>query len=99
MAGDGDRHGGGGQSSGRRGELLSRSRKPEIVADAAHAILTRPARACTGNFFIDANVLREEGVEDLSSYAIDPSREAMLDFFLEAPVSKGVRKGDFLTGK
>jgi len=79
--------------------IVKHSRKPDIVADAAHAIFTRPARACTGNFFIDANVLREEGVEDLSSYAVDPSREAMLDFFLEAPVSTGVRKGDFLTGQ
>jgi citronellol/citronellal dehydrogenase len=79
--------------------ITKRARKPDIVADAAHAIFTRPARACTGNFFIDALVLREEGVEDLAAYAVDPSREAMLDFFLEAPVSKGVRKGDFLTGK
>jgi citronellol/citronellal dehydrogenase len=45
------------------------SRTPEVVADAAHAILTRPARECTGNFFIDEEVLREEGVTDLARYA------------------------------
>lgn len=47
---------------------LARSRSPEIVADAAHAILSRPARECTGHFFIDDEVLAEEGVTDLSGY-------------------------------
>jgi citronellol/citronellal dehydrogenase len=74
--------------------LARRSRKPEIVADAAYSVLTRPARACSGNFFIDANVLREEGVTDLSRYAVDPSVDAVLDFFLEEPISPGVRKAD-----
>ena len=41
-------------------ELMRRSRKPDIVADAAYAILTRPARACTGNFFVDVNVWRKK---------------------------------------
>lgn len=76
-------------------ELMRRSRKPDIVADAAYAILTRPARACTGNFFVDVNVLREEGVKDFSIYAVDPSVDAALDFFLEEPISPGVRKADF----
>jgi citronellol/citronellal dehydrogenase len=44
------------------------SRKPEIVADAAHEILTRSARGCTGNTFIDEEVLAEAGVTDLSAY-------------------------------
>jgi citronellol/citronellal dehydrogenase len=78
-------------------ELVRRSRKPEIVADAAYAIFNRPARNCTGNFFIDANVLREEGVEDLSTYAVDPTFEAVLDFFLEKPVSPRVVKADFFS--
>ena len=39
------------------------SRSPDIMADAAHAILTRPAREATGNFFIDEEVLRAEGVQ------------------------------------
>jgi citronellol/citronellal dehydrogenase len=76
-------------------EALRRARKPEIVADAAHAILTRPARECTGNFFIDALALREEGVTDFAQYAVDPSVEALLDFFLDAPFTAGVGKSAF----
>ena len=48
------------------------SRKPEIVADAAYAIFVRDSRKCTGNFFIDEAVLREEGVTDFTHYAVDP---------------------------
>jgi citronellol/citronellal dehydrogenase len=76
--------------------LVRRSRKPDIVADAAHVILTRPARSCTGNFFIDASVLREEGANDLTSYAVDPSLDAVLDFFLEEPISPGVSRASFI---
>ncbi len=75
--------------------VLRHSRKPEIVADAAHAILTRPARTCSGNFFVDVNVLKEEGVTDFTPYAVDPTSEAVLDFFLDAPITPGVRKADF----
>ncbi len=65
------------------GEEMSRaSRKPEIMADAAHAILTKPSRECTGNFFVDDAVLNAEGISDLSSYAVDPSAELMPDFFV-----------------
>ncbi|MDJ0449292.1 NAD(P)-dependent oxidoreductase [Methylocystis sp. JR02] len=80
-------------------EIIRRSRKPEIVADAAHAVLTRPSRACTGNFFIDVRVLAEEGVMDFSSYAVDPAYEAVLDFFLDAPISPRVQKSAFHGGK
>ncbi|KAF0806602.1 short chain dehydrogenase [Alcanivorax sp. S71-1-4] len=62
------------------------ARQPEIMADAAHAILTRDATACTGNFFIDEQVLREDGVEDLSHYQVDPSlpeSQLLPDFFLD----------------
>jgi citronellol/citronellal dehydrogenase len=59
------------------------TRGPEIVADAARAIVTRPSRECTGNFFVDEEVLREEGVEDLDRYAVDPETELFPDFFLE----------------
>jgi citronellol/citronellal dehydrogenase len=79
-------------------EIIKRSRKPDIVADAAHAILTRPARETTGQFFIDALALKEEGVTDLQSYAVDSSVEAVLDFFLDAPVSANVRKAAFHPG-
>jgi citronellol/citronellal dehydrogenase len=65
-------------------EMLQRTRKPEIVADAAHAILTRDARACTGRFFIDDDVLREAGVTDFSVYRHEGvSEDALMpDFFL-----------------
>jgi citronellol/citronellal dehydrogenase len=62
------------------------ARQPEIMADAAHAILTRDATACTGNFFIDEQVLREDCVEDLSHYQVDPSlpeSQLLPDFFLD----------------
>ena len=49
----------------------ARGRKPEVMADAAHWILTQPARSCTGNFFIDEEVLRKAGVADLRGYAVD----------------------------
>lgn len=62
--------------------LLARSRKPEIVADAAAIVLSRPSREITGRFLIDDEVLREAGVEDLTPYAVDPSAELAPDFFL-----------------
>jgi citronellol/citronellal dehydrogenase len=80
-------------------EVIRHARKPEIVADAAHAILTRPSRACTGNFFIDVRVLAEEGVSDFTPYSVDPSQEAVLDFFLEEPITPNVRKLAFHAGK
>lgn len=65
------------------GELAMRaSRKPEIVADAAHAILTRPARQFSGNFCIDDTLLAEEGVSDFSHYRVDPSCNLLQDFFV-----------------
>jgi len=66
------------------GEMQRRCRKPAIVADATHAILTRDARTCTGNFFIDDEVLREEGVTDFSVYRHEGVAEDALmpDFFL-----------------
>jgi citronellol/citronellal dehydrogenase len=65
-------------------DMVRRCRKPAIVADAAHAILTRDARTCTGNFFIDDEVLRESGVTDFSVYRHEGVGEDALmpDFFL-----------------
>ena len=69
------------------GEAMARcSRKPEIVADAAHAILCRPARECTGQFFIDEEVLRAEGVADFTPYAVDPHMPLAADYFLPEAV-------------
>ncbi len=64
-------------------ELARRSRKPEIMGDAAHVILTKPSREFTGNFCIDDEVLASAGVTDLSAYAVDPSVELAPDFFVE----------------
>ncbi|MEP7063090.1 MAG: NAD(P)-dependent oxidoreductase [Betaproteobacteria bacterium] len=58
-------------------------RTPEIVADAAHAILTRDARVHTGNFCIDDDVLREEGVRDFARYAVAPGNALTGDLFLD----------------
>jgi citronellol/citronellal dehydrogenase len=57
-------------------------RRPEIVADAAHAILTRDSRSCTGNFFIDDEVLAVAGVTDLERYAVQPGGRLVPDLFL-----------------
>jgi len=59
------------------------TRTTDIVADAAHAILTRASREHTGRFYIDEEVLREEGVEDLERYAVEPGRELFKDLFVE----------------
>jgi citronellol/citronellal dehydrogenase len=61
---------------------MQRSRKPEIMADAAYAILTKPSRECTGNFFIDEDVLRAAGVNDFSRYAAGADVELLPDLFI-----------------
>jgi len=62
--------------------VASMSRLPDIMADAAHAILTRPSRDCTGNFFIDELLLREEGVTDFSVYSPGAKGPLAGDFFV-----------------
>lgn len=61
--------------------LIQRSRKPDIVADAAFAILSKPS-SLTGNFFIDEDVLEQEGITDFSSYAVDPDMPLQPDLFI-----------------
>jgi len=63
---------------------LARSRRPEIMGDAAHAIFIRSASQCTGNTFVDDDVLRQEGVVDFSPYRYGDAREEDLlpGFFL-----------------
>ncbi|WP_430397752.1 SDR family oxidoreductase [Ferrovibrio sp.] len=65
-------------------DFRRRCRKPEILADAAHAILTRDSKSCTGNFFIDDDVLREAGVTDFAIYRHEGVAEKDLipDFFV-----------------
>jgi citronellol/citronellal dehydrogenase len=62
--------------------MMRKSRSPEIMADTAHWILTQDAKTVTGNFFIDEDIMVQQGVTDLSHYAIDPSQPLMPDFFL-----------------
>jgi citronellol/citronellal dehydrogenase len=62
--------------------MAATSRTTDIVADAAHAILTRPAGEATGNFYIDEEVLREEGTTDFTRYAPHASGPLTLDFFV-----------------
>ena len=66
-------------------EAMAHSRKPEIMADAALAILRRPSREATGNFYIDDEVLAEEGKTDLSEYGYGASADDLqLDIFLDS---------------
>ena len=58
-------------------------RRPEIVADAAHVVLVRPAPECSGEFLIDESVLRGAGITDFSHYAVDPAQQLLPDLFLD----------------
>lgn len=71
-------------------EGMKHCRKPEIMGDAAYAIFNRPAGACTGNFFIDDEVLAAEGITDFSRYAVSPGASLMPDFFVLAPGARTV---------
>ena len=62
--------------------IMKGSRKPEIMADAAHYIFTRPSRSCTGNFFIDDEVMAAEGITNLDHYANVPGEMLIPDFFV-----------------
>jgi len=64
-------------------QILRASRKPEIVADAAHHIFLRTSRECTGNFFIDEDVLRIAGVKEFEQYAVTPNTPLFNDLFLD----------------
>ncbi|CAA9356889.1 MAG: Short-chain dehydrogenase [uncultured Lysobacter sp.] len=57
-------------------------RRPDIVADAVHAVLSRPAHERSGAFLIDEDVLREAGVTDFDAYAVEPGRPLLPDLFL-----------------
>jgi citronellol/citronellal dehydrogenase len=63
-------------------EGMKMCRTPEIMADAAHVILTKPSRTFTGQFCIDDTVLWEAGVRDFDQYRVDPTRDLMPDFFV-----------------
>jgi citronellol/citronellal dehydrogenase len=81
---------------GRGGDTgVGRSRRPEVMADAAYAIFSRPARAFTGQFVIDDDVLWAEGESDFSRYAVDPAKPLAVDLYVDpaAATPPGVRFG------
>jgi citronellol/citronellal dehydrogenase len=63
---------------------MARARKPEIYADAAYAVITRPSRECTGNMFLCEDVLAEEGVTDLDRYAFRPGADLQVDLYVDS---------------
>lgn len=63
-------------------QAVRASRKAAIMGDAAHIILTRDSRLCSGNFYLDEEVLAEEGVTELGSYSVEPGASLVTDFFL-----------------
>lgn len=73
-------------------EGMRHCRSADIMADAAYAILNKPARSCTGNFFIDDVLLYAEGERDFDKYRVDPTKPLMPDFFVPAdtPLPLGV---------
>lgn len=76
-------------------EGMSHCRTPDIMADAAYAIFNKPARECTGNFFIDDVLLYESGERDFDKYRVDPTKNLMPDFFVpeNTPLPPGVNMG------
>lgn len=66
--------------------LIQRSRTPQIVADAAFEILGKPAAQCTGNFFIDEEVLQQAGISDFTKYAVNTDHELMQDIFIDQAI-------------
>jgi citronellol/citronellal dehydrogenase len=63
-------------------ERMRQARKPDIMADAAHAVFESPSRQLTGRFLIDDNFLAERGVVDFDRYRVDPTQPLTRDFFL-----------------
>jgi citronellol/citronellal dehydrogenase len=63
-------------------DMIRRSRTPDIMGDACYYIVRRSSRSCTGNFFIDEEVLRQEGIHDLDGYAVEPGQSLQVDLFL-----------------
>ena len=62
--------------------LISRSRKPEILADCAYYILQRQSKECTGNLFLDEDILKTEGITNLDAYAVTPGGPLQKDLYV-----------------
>ncbi len=63
--------------------MMAGCRTVDIMADAAHEILTRDSKSCTGNFFLDEDLLRSLGIEDFAKYSVTPGATLIPDFFLD----------------
>ena len=72
--------------------MMRQSRKPEILADAAYAVFSKPSRELTGRFLIDDTFLAETGVTDFDQYRVDPTQKLAPDFFVPESIAppKGV---------
>jgi citronellol/citronellal dehydrogenase len=66
-------------------EAMARARKPDLYADAAYAVITRPSRDCTGNALLCEDVLAQEGVTDFGRYAYLPGAEPQVDLYVDHP--------------
>jgi len=64
-------------------EAIAHARRPELYADAAYAVITKPSRDCTGNAFLCEDVLAEEGVTDFDRYAYQPGAKPQVDLFVD----------------
>ena len=64
-------------------EAMARARRPELYADAAYAVITKPSRDCTGNAFLCEDVLAADGVTDFDRYAYQPGSEPAVDLFVD----------------
>jgi citronellol/citronellal dehydrogenase len=71
-------------------EAMKRARTPDIYADSAYAVLNRPSRECTGNFFLCEDVLAEEGVTDFSRYSAAPGAEPQVDLYVDEVNPPGI---------
>jgi citronellol/citronellal dehydrogenase len=76
--------------------MMQRARKPEIVADAAYVIFSKPARDFTGQFLIDDNFLAQNGIRNFDRYRVDPTQPLAPDFFVPNEIAPpvGVSVGD-----
>ncbi len=62
--------------------MMAKCRTPEIIADAAHLMLTKPSGEFTGQFCIDDNLLHENGERDFDKYRVNPDQDLLADFFI-----------------
>lgn len=67
--------------------MMHRARKPDIMADAAYLVFSKPARDFTGRFLIDDNLLAENGIADFERYRVDPAQQLAPDFFVPADIA------------